>query len=86
MKSDRRPCGRSGLCSAFSRSHLQVQSVSVVMEKATIHLTGKLYLGGVCDIPRVRGQLTSTALQFPSVHAVHIYVNSFPLSRDLSQC
>ncbi|HEX8919773.1 MAG TPA: hypothetical protein VF898_14815 [Chloroflexota bacterium] len=60
--------------------------MSVIREKATIHLTGKLYLGEVCDIPRVRGQLATTALQFPSMHAVHIYVNNFPLSRVLSQC
>jgi hypothetical protein len=85
LLANRHVCGGAGLCSAFSRSQLRIRSAAVVRGTAVIHLTGRLRLGGVCDNPRVRGQLRATALQFSTVHAVSVFVNNVPLDRVLSQ-
>ena len=46
---------------------------------AHIHLSGRLSgLGGVCDNPRARTQIVQTALQFPSVEKVQLYLNGEP--------
>jgi hypothetical protein len=43
---------------------------------ASIYLNGELSgLAGVCDDPRARIQITETALQFPTVDSVALYVN-----------
>jgi hypothetical protein len=43
---------------------------------ARIYLTGELSgLAGVCDDPRAQIQIEETALQFPTVHTVEIYLN-----------
>jgi hypothetical protein len=51
---------------------------------ATVHLTGKLTLGGECDDPRVQAELEETALQFSTVKKVSFYVNNVALSKLLS--
>lgn len=46
---------------------------------AHVYLNGELSgVAGVCDNPRARIQIESTALQFPSVESVQIYVNDEP--------
>ena len=46
---------------------------------ASIYLTGELTgLGGACDSPRARIQIEETALQFPTVDSVQIYLNGEP--------
>lgn len=46
---------------------------------ASIYLTGELSgLGGVCDNPRARIQIEETALQFPTVDSVALYLNDRP--------
>ena len=85
LNDHRRIYGRSGLYNALYRSRLYVQRVSVVRGSATIHLTGRMALGGVCDDPRVGAQLRQIALQFPTVHSVAIYVNAIPLWKLLSE-
>jgi hypothetical protein len=83
---DHRPYyGQSGLYNALYQSRLSLQSARVSAGRAVIRLTGSLRLGGVCDDPRVRAQLRHTALQFPTVRTVQIYVNNVPLSRVLSE-
>jgi hypothetical protein len=76
--------GESGLYNALYQSDLQLGSVTLVDGKAVINLTGSMQLGGECDDPRVAAQLDATARQFPSVHAVEIYVNGRLLSDVLS--
>jgi hypothetical protein len=76
--------GRSGLYNALYRSRLRLQRAVVVKGKATIHLVGSMSLGGVCDNPRVKAQLRQTALQFPTVRNVSIFVNGVPLWKRLS--
>ncbi len=46
---------------------------------ASIYLSGRLSgLAGVCDNPRARIQITQTALQYPNVRNVQIYLNGEP--------
>jgi sporulation and spore germination protein len=76
--------GQSGLYNALYQSHLAISSVAIVGGRATIRLTGQLSLGGECDDPRVDAQITQTALQFSTVHAVDVFVNGIPLKQLLS--
>ena len=85
LRDHRQYYGQSGLYNALYQSRLVVHSVRVTAGRAVIRLTGRLRLGGVCDDPRVRGQLRHTALQFATVQTVQIYVNNVPLSQALSE-
>jgi hypothetical protein len=77
--------GQSGLYNALYQSRLTVNHVTIRNGRATIYLTGRMQLGGVCDDPRVGAQLRSAAFQFPTVHSVAIFVNGIPLKRRLSE-
>lgn len=76
--------GESGLYNALSQSSLTVDSVTVEDMLASVHLSGELLLGGVCDNPRVQAQLEYTVLQFPGVEAVEIFINGEPIQSLLS--
>jgi hypothetical protein len=76
--------GESGLYNALYQSDLQLESIALVNGKATIHLTGSLVLGGVCDNPRVEAQLEATVHQFYTVQEVGIFINGTPLKDALS--
>lgn len=77
--------GQSGLYNALYQSQLSISSVSIdTLGKATIKLTGKLQSGGVCDDPRIKAQITKTALQFPTVKNVEIFINEEKLDDLLS--
>ncbi len=73
--------GESGLTNSciFSLSDLKIESVSVQDGVATIKLMGDFKSLGVCDDPRFTAQMTRTALQFPTVKTVDIYVNGIKL-------
>jgi hypothetical protein len=78
--------GLSGLYNALYQADLTVDNVTIDSNGlATIHLSGTLMLGGVCDGPRVQAQLEYTALQFSTVRSVQIFVNDVPLADLLSQ-
>ena len=76
--------GQSGLYNALYQSTLKLDDVTLVASKATIFLSGKVLLGGVCDNPRVDAQIKETALQFSTVKQVSILVNKIPLEQILS--
>jgi hypothetical protein len=76
--------GQSGLYNALYQSALKLDDVALVAGKATIYLSGKVLLGGVCDNPRVDAQIKETALQFSTVKLVSILVNKIPLEQILS--
>ena len=76
--------GQSGLYNALWQSDLSLQSASISNGVATIALTGNLRLGGACDNPRVKEQLTVTATQFDSVDSANITLNGQPLDQALS--
>lgn len=76
--------GQSGLYNALSLSDLSVAQAVIEDGVATVELVGTMMLGGVCDNPRVEAQLMQTALQFPTVSEVHVFVNGTPLEEVLS--
>ena len=62
---------------ARTKSTLKFDHASVQSGTASIYLTGSLSgLAGVCDDPRAQAQIEETALQFPTVKNVQIYLNN----------
>lgn len=74
----------AGLYNALQNSQLEVDNVTLDQGTATIHLSGELSIGGECDNPRVEAQIRETALQFPGVQNVEIFLNGEPLASVLS--
>jgi len=72
------------LYNALSQSELRLVSVSVRRGMARLSFAGRLVMGGVCDGPRVQAQIEETALQFPTVKKVKVFINGAPLSAYLS--
>jgi spore germination protein GerM len=62
---------------------LKVKSVSLTNGVATIHITGRLYIAGICDEPRIEEQIQATAKQFPTVKRVRVFVNGTPLKEAI---
>src|SRR4051794_32468057 len=62
-----RDYGQSGLVNAVYASNLSVQSIELQGATAAIYLTGSVSVAGVCDEPRVEGQITAIARQFPGI-------------------
>jgi spore germination protein GerM len=73
------------LYNALSQSELRLVSVSVSRGMARLSFAGRLVMGGVCDGPRVQAQIEETALQFPTVKKVKVFINGAPLSVYLSE-
>ncbi len=76
--------GESGFYNALYQSDLQVAGVTIEQGKATVHLTGTVMLGGVCDAPRFEAQIKQTALQFSTVSDVAVFINDTPIEEVLS--
>lgn len=62
---------------------LKVRDASVRRGTATIRISGKLFVAGVCDEPRIEEQIKETARQFPGVRRVRVFVNGRPLSEAI---
>lgn len=75
----------AGTYNVFARSTLRVDRIDLRAGNAVIQLSGRLVLSGVCDHPRVTGQLQATARQFPSVRAACFFVNGVPLEQWLDE-
>jgi spore germination protein GerM len=73
------------LYNVFYQSELRLVSVSVRRGIARLSFAGRLVTGGVCDGPRVQAQIEETALQFPTVKKVRVFINGAPLSVYLSE-
>jgi spore germination protein GerM len=73
------------LYNSLSQSQLKLKSVSVRRGVARLSFAGRLVTGGVCDNPRVQAQIEETALQFPTVKKVKVFINGLPLSEYLSE-
>jgi hypothetical protein len=61
-----------------------LDEISVNNGAAEIRLSGSLVSGGVCDGPRIIGQLSATALQFDDISVARFFVNGLPLEEVLS--
>jgi hypothetical protein len=64
-----------GLGNYWFGENLRVESVQLRSGVATIRLRGKVYVAGVCDEPRIEGQIRETARQFRGVRSVRVFVN-----------
>jgi uncharacterized protein involved in high-affinity Fe2+ transport len=74
-----------GLYNALYQSDLHLEKTSIDENGlAQVYLSGSYLLGGVCDNPRFEAQLTHTALQFPQVQQVEVFINGEPLEEILS--
>jgi hypothetical protein len=71
--------GESGLYNALYQSDLTVDSVTVANNTATVHLSGQIRYGGVCDEPRVKAQIVYTVRNAARVDNVVVTVNGQPL-------
>jgi len=74
-----------GLYNALYQSELSVEEIDLDENGlARVFLSGSYMLGGTCDNPRFEAQLTHTALQFPQVQQVEVFINGEPLEDILS--
>lgn len=60
---------------------LRVTGATISRGTATIRIAGQVFVAGICDEPRIEEQIKETALQFPGVRRVNVFVNGRPLSR-----
>jgi len=54
--------------------NLRVRSVSIRRATATIHISGEVFVAGICDEPRIESQIEETARQFPTVKRVKVFI------------
>jgi len=72
--------GNSALENFWKGRNLNVRSVAIVNRTAVIRLTGEVFVAGVCDEPRIEGQIEETARQFPTVNKVRVFIGNRTLS------
>jgi Sporulation and spore germination. len=72
--------GTPNLENFWKGRNLKVSSVSLVKRTATIRLSGALSVAGVCDEPRIESQIDATALQFPTVKRVKVFIGNKTLA------
>ena len=63
--------------------NLKVSGIAIRGGTATIRITGKIFVAGVCDEPRIEEQIKETARQFPTVRRVKVFVNGRSLSEAI---
>jgi hypothetical protein len=69
-----------GLGNYWFGENLRVRSATLSGGTATIRITGRLFVAGVCDEPRIEEQIRETARQFPGVRRVKVFVNGRTLA------
>lgn len=72
--------GTPALQNFWKGRNLQVRAVSVRNGTATIQLSGEVFVAGVCDEPRIEGQIAETARQFSSVKKVKVFIGKRTLA------
>lgn len=64
---------------------MELKSVAIENGTAIIHLTGDApTVAGICDEPRIKGQMIETAKQFPTVKKVKVFINGKPMDELIS--
>ena len=69
-----------GLGNYWFGENLRVSGATLAGGTATIRITGKVFVAGVCDEPRIEEQIRETARQFPGVRRVKVFVNGRTLA------
>lgn len=80
---DTRTYGQSGLYNAFYQSDIAVEGIEIDNGEAIINLSGTLFIGGVCDEPRILAQVEQTALQYYTIDSVSVFLNGEPLAESM---
>lgn len=75
---------QSDLYNALDQSNVTIESAEVQNGVATVALQGSLMSGGVCDDPRIKEQIRSTILQFPTVTTANVTINGETLDEYFS--
>lgn len=70
---------------SFSMSEIAMDHVVHNDKNIDVYLKGDLFIGGMCDVPRVMSQLQKTVLQFDNIDNVTFYINGEKLSDFLSE-
>ena len=76
--------GQHKLYNSLYQSRLQLVKGTISNGNAELYLSGTISKGGICDSPRIKAQLENTALQFPEVRSVKIFINNISLDQVLS--
>jgi hypothetical protein len=64
---------------------MRLKSVSIKRGTAIINLTGEApSVAGICDVPRIEGQIIETAKQFRAVKRVKVFINGKPMDELIS--
>jgi hypothetical protein len=74
------PDGSPNLENFWKGRNLKVTSVSIRNQTATIHISGAVFVAGVCDEPRIESQIEETARQFPTVKRVKVFIGNRTLA------
>lgn len=77
------PEGTPKLENFWKGRNLKVQSVAIRNNTATIHISGEVFVAGVCDEPRITSQIEETALQFPHVKKVKVFIGKRTLAQAI---
>lgn len=72
------------LSNHWGERDIKVKSVSIKKGTASINLIGIPAVGGICDEPRIIQQIVKTAMQFPTVKRVKVFVDGTPLEEAIS--
>ncbi len=71
--------GESGYINALYNNDATVESVTIEAGVATVELSGSISSGGVCDDPRIIGQIEETVKAFDGVDDAVILLNGGPI-------
>ncbi len=77
------PVDNPGLQNFWKGRNLTLKSVSIQKQTATILITGEVFVAGICDEPRIVGQIEETARQFPNVKNVKVFIGNRSLAEAI---
>jgi hypothetical protein len=79
-----RDAKNAGLENFWKGRDLRLKSVVLRNGVATIHISGEVFIAGICDQPRITEQIEATARQFASVKRVRVFIGNQSLASALS--
>jgi hypothetical protein len=80
LQTPQHPEGSPNLENFWKGNNLKVKSISLVNGTATIRLSGRVFVAGVCDEPRIQSQIEATARQFRTVKNVRVFLGKQTLA------
>jgi hypothetical protein len=77
------PDGNPKLENFWKGNNLKVKTAAIRNHTATIHISGEVFVAGVCDEPRIKSQIEATAKQFPAVKYVKVFIGDRTLAEAI---